>query len=207
MTVSPEERSLAVCISGTGRTLKTLVARIGDGSLPARISLVLASRECPGERWASSQGMPTAVIPGEIDKQTLGRVLMKHHVEYVALAGYTRLLHLPGGYEGRVVNVHPALLPSFGGPGMYGRRVHEAVIESGCKVSGCTVHFCDQEYDRGPIISQLSCPVHESDTPETLADRVFALERVAYPRALAQLLSGDLRVQGRRVYTGARSAS
>jgi folate-dependent phosphoribosylglycinamide formyltransferase PurN len=207
MTTAPETRSLAVFISGGGRTLKNIVARIEDGFLPARIALVVASRECAGERWAASQGFATRVMPGIIDRDELGRTLMKHHVEYVALGGYTRLLRVPGGFEHRVVNIHPALLPAFGGEGMYGIRVHEAVINAGCRVSGCTVHFCDQEYDRGPIISQLSCPVLESDTPASLADRVFELEKSAYPIALRHLVTGNLRVEGNRVFTAARSGS
>lgn len=205
MTGAAEEKSLAVFVSGGGRTLRHIASKIDEGFLPARIALVVASRECGAARWSSARGYPTVVMEGEIEKGALGRVLVKHHVEYAALAGYGRLLHMPGGFEGRVVNIHPALLPGFGGPGMYGRRVHEAVIEAGCRVSGCTVHFCDREYDRGPIISQLSCPVQESDTPETLASRVFELEKLAYPRALRQVLLGDLRIVGRRVFSGARS--
>jgi len=125
----------------------------------------------------------------------------------VALAGYLKLFEIPDGFENRVTNIHPALLPSFGGKGMYGPNVHRAVIESGCRVSGCTVHLCDERYDTGPIITQLTCPVLESDTPETLADRVFALETEAYPSALRDLLSGDLRIDGRRVFSGARSGA
>jgi len=207
MTSQAEIRSLAVFISGSGRTLKNLYERIKEGVLPARIEIVVASRECAGEQWAASEGIPTQIIKGVIPKEELGRLLVKHHVEYVALAGYLKLFEVPGGFENRVVNIHPGLLPSFGGPGMYGGRVHRAVIESGCRVSGCTVHLCDETYDTGPIITQLTCPVHENDTPETLAERVFALEMRAYPAALRSLLLGELRVDGRRVYSDAHSGA
>lgn len=205
MSVSPEIRSLAVFLSGSGRTLRNICRKIDEGFLPARVSLVVASRECGGERWAAGKGIPTVVRPGVIPKEELGRLLVTHHVEYVALAGYLSFFEIPGGFEHRVTNIHPALLPGFGGKGMYGEKVHRAVLAAGCRVSGCTVHFCDDGYDTGPIISQLSCPVYESDTPETLGERVFELEKRAYPIALRSLLAGDLRVVGRRVYSGARS--
>ena len=198
---------LGVFLSGGGRTLKNIVARIGDGSLLAEVALVVASRECGGALWAREQGFATEVIEGEIPKGALGALLAEHGVGTVVLAGYNRLLPVPPGYAGRVVNIHPSLLPSFGGQGMYGDRVHRAVIESGCRVSGCTVHFCDDEYDRGPIISQLTCPVHDTDTPETLAARVFELETRAYPEALRRVVLGELRIDGRRVVSSGRCSS
>src|SRR4029450_5553555 len=97
------------------------------------------------------------------------------------------------------MNIHPALLPSFGGKGMYGRRVHEAVLAHGCKVSGCTVHFVDGSYDTGPIVLQRTCPVADDDTPETLAARVFEEEKVAYPEAIRLFAAGRLKIEGRRV--------
>ncbi|HXE55363.1 MAG TPA: formyltransferase family protein, partial [Tepidisphaeraceae bacterium] len=112
------------------------------------------------------------------------------------------LLDLPQNYAGRVMNIHPALLPSFGGRGLYGRRVHEAVINHGCKVSGCTVHFVDGTYDTGPIIVQRCCPVREDDTPETLAHRVFEEEKIAYPEAIRLFQQGLLKLDGRTVRTG-----
>ncbi len=202
-----DSASLGIFLSGGGRTLKNIVARIEDGSLPAEVSLVVASRECGGASWSREQGFSTDVIEGEIPKGDLESLLSSHGVGTVVLAGYNRLLPVPAGYAGRVVNIHPSLLPSFGGRGMYGSRVHAAVIESGCRVSGCTVHFCDDEYDRGPIISQLTCPVHDTDTPETLAARVFDLETRAYPEALRRLVLGELRIDGRRVLSVPRSSS
>lgn len=191
-------RRLAVLISGGGRTLENLAERIEQGALKAEIGLVIASGSCPGAERARSRGLPTLVVPGVIGPDVLGRMLSDHQVAWVALAGYVKLLRIPRGFEHRVVNIHPALLPSFGGPGMYGPRVHKAVLEAGCKVSGCTVHLCDEAYDRGPILAQRSCEVLEDDTPETLAARVFELERQAYPQVLQSLLTGRLSIEGRR---------
>ena len=102
----------------------------------------------------------------------------------MCMAGFSCLWRIPPGFEGRVINIHPALLPDFGGRGYYGLRVHEAVLAAGCKTSGCTVHYCDNEYDHGPTILQRTVPVLSDDTPDTLADRVFREERIAYPEAI-----------------------
>jgi len=142
-----------------------------------------------------------------IDAQRLEEMLREAEIEYVLLAGYLRLVRLPRGYEGRFVNIHPALLPSFGGAGMYGRRVHEAVLAHGCKVSGCTVHVVDDEYDRGPILVQRTCEVRDDDTPETLAKRVFEQECIAYPEAVRALVEGRVRVEGRRAVVMAREGA
>jgi formyltetrahydrofolate-dependent phosphoribosylglycinamide formyltransferase len=120
-------------------------------------------------------------------------------VDLVCLAGWLCLLEVPEKYRGRVMNIHPALLPSFGGKGMYGRRVHEAVLDHGCKVSGCTVHFVDASYDTGPIVIQRTCPVLDDDTAESLAARVFDEEKVAYAEAIRLFQEGRLAVDGRRV--------
>lgn len=185
-------------LSGAGRTLANLLACADRGTLRARVSLVVASRECPGADLARQRGLPTIVEPGDIPGARLETLARDAGAEWVVLAGYLRRLGIPRALTNRVVNVHPALLPSFGGAGMFGLRVHRAVIEAGCKVSGCTVHLCDEEYDRGPIISQAACPVLDDDTPETLAARVFDLECRTYPGALELLLAGRVRVEGRR---------
>lgn len=183
---------LAVLLSGSGRTLSNLFEQIDAGKLHARIVRVIASRECTGAEIARARGVETVVEPGEIAPERLAALLAG--VDWVVLAGYLRRVAIPRGFEGRVVNIHPALLPAFGGPGMYGLKVHQAVIDSGVRVSGCTVHLCDSEYDRGPIVLQETCPVLPGDTAQTLADRVFELERVVYPRALELLISGRVRV-------------
>ena len=115
------------------------------------------------------------------------------------MAGFFKLAPVPGDFAGRVLNIHPALLPAFGGPGMFGHHVHEAVLEAGVKVTGCTVHFVDNQYDHGPIIWQQPVPVFADDTPDTLAARVFEAEKEAYPHVLKLLAAGRIALDGRRV--------
>lgn len=198
MSAPASRRRIAVLLSGGGRTLMNLADHMDRGALDAEIALVIASHHCPGADRAAARRLPTLVVPGVIPEATLARILRDHSVEYVALAGYLKLLHIPPEYQWRVVNIHPALLPAFGGAGMYGRRVHEAVIEAGCKVSGATVHFCDEAYDRGPIIAQRACEVRDDDTPESLGERVFQLECELYPQVLQALTQGRISIDGRR---------
>jgi formyltetrahydrofolate-dependent phosphoribosylglycinamide formyltransferase len=181
---------LAVLLSGSGRTLLNLLDHIKSGDLPATIELVIASRESLGAQRSRDAGLLTRVIPGVIPAHDLSDLLREHAIDWVVLAGYLKRLPVPREYAGAIVNIHPALLPQFGGQGMYGDRVHEAVLRSGAKESGCTVHLVDDEYDHGPIILQKRCPILPGDTPHDLADRVFALECQAYPEALRLLISG-----------------
>lgn len=183
---------LAVFLSGSGRTLLNLCDHIESGELPAQIALAVASRECLGAQRARERGVPTRIVPGDIQPNDLTHLLRDAAVDWVALAGYTRLLPIPPGFEGRVVNIHPALLPRYGGKGMFGMNVHRAVIDAGDAESGCTVHLCDDRYDTGPIVLQKRCPVEPGDTPESLAARVFELELEAYPEALRGLITGSL---------------
>jgi phosphoribosylglycinamide formyltransferase-1 len=178
---------LAVLLSGGGRTLVNLLEHIRSGSLKATIELVIASRECLGAQRSRDAGLNTLVIPGAIPTARLGSLLEERRIDWVILAGYLKLIQIPPAFSGRIVNIHPALLPNFGGPGMYGDRVHEAVIRAGSRTSGCTVHLVDEIYDHGRILLQRSCPVLPGDTPHTLADRVFSLECAAYPEALRNL--------------------
>lgn len=180
---------LAVMLSGSGRTLVNLAEHIERGSLGAQIGLVIASRDCPGVRRAIERGLPVVIEPGRIGRERLAALLEAHAIDWVVLAGYLHLVAIPAGYDGRVVNIHPALLPAFGGPGMFGDRVHAAVLASGAAESGCTVHLCDERYDRGPIVLQARCPVLADDDVVSLAGRVFALECETYPRALQLLLA------------------
>ncbi len=134
----------------------------------------------------------------------LARAVFEHldrgRIDLACLAGWVKLLApIPPAWKGRVLNIHPALLPAFSGKGFYGDRVHEAVIASGVKVTGCTVHFCDDEYDHGPIVIQRTCPVLDDDDVHSLADRVFEEEKVAYPEAVRLFEEGRLRIEGRRV--------
>jgi phosphoribosylglycinamide formyltransferase 1 len=183
---------LAVLISGGGRTLFNLLDRIRTGRLNASIDLVIASADTAGAQRARDARLNTHIIRGVIPRSQLESLLNEHRIDWVVLAGYLKLIEVPESYRGRIVNIHPALLPSHGGAGMYGHHVHEAVIKAGSAVSGCTVHLVDDEYDRGPIILQKSCPVLPDDTPETLAARVFELECQAYPEALERLLASGV---------------
>lgn len=184
---------LAVMLSGGGRTLLNLLDHIRRGSLPATINLVIASRETPGAQRARDAGLPTLVLPGVIPADRLSALLREHRIDWVVLAGYLKLIQIPPEYSGRIVNIHPALLPKFGGPGMYGDRVHQAVLRSGATESGCTVHLVNDEYDRGPILLQQTCPVLPTDNPHDLAARVFDLECRAYPEALRTLITSKPR--------------
>lgn len=181
---------IAAMISGGGRTLLNLLHRIERGEIGAEIALVIASSECPGAAKARAAGLPTLVIPGRIPREKLETVLREHRIDWVVLAGYLKLVDIPPAFDGRVVNIHPALLPRHGGHGLYGLHVHEAVLKSGDPVSGCTVHLCDSRYDTGPIVLQKQVPVLPGDTPDSLAARVFEAECEAYPEALSKLLSG-----------------
>ena len=186
---------LGVLISGSGRTLMNLHEWCARGDLDAEIAGVIASRECVGAERARAAGLDVEVIGGEIPAEVLEGWVEDRGIGLVVLAGYLRKVPVPDSLRGRIVNIHPALLPGdgtggrFGGPGMYGMRVHRAVLESGVPESGCTVHLCDPGYDTGPVVLRRRCPVLAGDTPESLADRVFSLELEAYPEAL-QLLIG-----------------
>lgn len=185
-----EPARLAVMISGGGRTLVNLQDEIEAGRLDARIALVIASKECAGVERALERGLDAFVVRGRIPRARLGAMLEAHAIDLVLLAGYLVKVEIPEGYEGRVLNIHPALLPEFGGAGMHGERVHEAVLKAGKTESGCTVHVCTEEYDEGPVLVQLTCPVAAGDTPETLAARVFELEKKAYPEAVRRVIEG-----------------
>ena len=196
---------LAVLLSGSGRTLQNFIDRIEAGTLDARISVVISSRrDAYGLVRARDHGIPAVVIPArrypdfEALSAAIVEELKKHPVDLIALAGFMCFFRIPPEYEGRVLNIHPALIPSFCGKGFYGHIVHETVLEHGCRVSGCTVHFADNEYDHGPIVIQRCVPVLEDDTPDSLADRVFEQELQAYPDAIQLFAEGRLRIEGGR---------
>jgi formyltetrahydrofolate-dependent phosphoribosylglycinamide formyltransferase len=176
------------------------------GQLPARVAVVVASRRCKGADLAQEAGLRVELVPyrkaanAEEYSRRITAVLDEAKVDLVVLAGFLSFWHIPPHYAGRVINIHPALLPNFGGHGMYGHFVHEAVLAAGCKVSGCTVHFVTNEYDRGPIILQRTVPVLEGDTPDTLAARVFQEELKAMPEAIALFAAGKLHIEGQVVH-------
>lgn len=197
---------IAVLISGGGRTLKNLIEHIKEGKLPAKIVLVISSNpKAKGLDFAKEENIPTVVIERKgktLDEfsNAITERLDNCKPDLVCMAGFICFYKIPEKYLGRVMNIHPALLPAFGGKGMYGMNVHRAVIETGCKISGCTVHFADNEYDHGPIILQRAVPVKDDDTPESLADRVFQEEKKAYPEAIRLFAEGRLKIVGRKVY-------
>lgn len=188
--------AIAVLVSGTGRSLANLFEHIDAGRLPCRVGLVLSDR--PGVRAldiAREHDVPTRVLEwgghgGDVD--ACGRAafdaIEEHGCRLVVLAGFLRLLRIPPAWEGRVLNVHPSLLPAFGGKGYYGHRVHGAVLARGVQFTGCTVHLVDDEYDHGRIILQRCIPVLPDDTPDSLAARVFEEEKRALPEAIRMVL-------------------
>ncbi|HEX7899126.1 MAG TPA: phosphoribosylglycinamide formyltransferase [Planctomycetota bacterium] len=185
---------LGVLISGSGRSLQNLIDRIADGSLSARIETVISSHAgVKGLDRARAAGLPATLVHWrdykDVDSfsRAVTEALDRHPVDLVVMAGFLRRWVFPAAYEGRVLNIHPALLPKYGGKGYYGHHVHEAVLKAGEKESGCTVHFADHHYDRGPILVQKRVPVLPGDTPDTLADRVFQAECEAYPEAIRKL--------------------
>ncbi|MGE3536650.1 MAG: phosphoribosylglycinamide formyltransferase [Candidatus Tectimicrobiota bacterium] len=206
--------NLAVLLSGTGRSLENLQQAILAGRLSARIAVVVSSkRQAYGLVRAQQHGLEAIAVPRRdytdtlAFSQAINLVLGRYPVDLVVLAGFLSLYHPPAHLASCVMNIHPALLPAFGGPGMYGEHVHQAVLEAGVKVSGCTVHFADAQYDHGPIIAQAAVPVLEDDTAETLAARVFEAECQLYPQAIQLCAENRLRVEGRRVHILPAAAS
>ena len=181
---------LAVLISGGGSTLMNLLDTIDAGQLEASVELVLASRPCDGVARSLARGHACEVVsPKKFPSvaafsEAIFSRCRAARVDLVVLGGFLSRIEVPSDFEGRVMNIHPALIPAFCGQGMYGHHVHEAVLARGCKVSGCTVHLVDNEYDHGPILVQKVVPVLEDDDADTLAKRVFAAECEAYPEAI-----------------------
>lgn len=193
---------LGALISGGGRTILNILEYIKQGKLNAEIPLVISSRSSVSGVERLRQAGLNVQITRKKDYPDIGRFsqaleeqLVAADIDLVIQGGWLCLWHIPKRYNNRVMNIHPALLPSFGGQGMWGHHVHEAVLKAGCKVSGCTVHYCTDEYDRGPIIVQRTCPVAHDDTPDTLADRVFEQECLAFPEAIALFAENRLTVQ------------
>lgn len=174
---------VAVCISGRGSNMVALLDALA-GDAPAQVVVVVSDRpDAGGLARAAAHGIPTAVLRNPSDSAEWLDLLTTHAVDLVVLAGFLKLVPaaVVARYRGRIVNVHPALLPAFGGPGMYGARVHRAVLESGVSESGATVHLVDEAYDRGMILAQERVPVRAGDTPERLAERVLAVEHRLLP--------------------------
>ena len=197
---------LAVLLSGSGTTLQNFIDRIADGRLLAQVVVVVASRaDAGGIERARRAGIPAVVVARkqfpDVDRfnDALHAELQHHEFDLILLAGFLSPFQLRGRYAGRVLNIHPALIPAFCGTGFYGEKVHRAVLEAGVTVSGCTVHFADDQYDHGPIVLQNVVPVLPDDTPASLAARVHAAENEAYPEAVRLWAAGRLEIVGRRV--------
>lgn len=197
--------NLTILASGSGTTLQNLIDVIARGELDARISLVIGSRVGLGaEVRAKAAGIRYEVVvskgqPIDTFSAKIWSLCDEVHTDLVICAGWLALLRLDPKYHNRIINIHPALLPSFGGKGMYGRFVHEAVVHHGCRVSGCTVHFVDETYDTGPILVQRTCALPEGATPEQVAAAVQEQERIALPEAIRLIQGGRVSVDGRRV--------
>ena len=200
---SPLERPLrlAVLISGGGRTLLNIADHITSGQLNAEVSLVISNQaDCAGIERSRAAGFPCEIVPrgqfktsAEFSAAVFDRIRAAE-ADLVVLAGFLTLIHVPNDFENRVMNIHPSLIPAFCGRGYYGHRVHEAAIDRGVKISGCTVHFADNEYDHGPIILQRAVDIPDGTTPDALASLVFEQECIAYPAAIQLYASGKIRL-------------
>ena len=205
--VSRKPLPVAVLISGTGRTLKNINNRVKAGKLDVDVRLVIASSsKATGVQFAAEAGASSQVLArkefdsdGSYSEAIFG-ACREAGAELVVLAGWLKLLVVPDDYQNRVINIHPGLIPSFCGKGYYGHHVHQAAIDYGVKLSGCTVHFVDNEYDHGPVILQKAVPVNHQDTADILASRVFEAECEAFPEVLQLIAERRVTVQGRIVH-------
>jgi len=189
-------KRLALFISGTGGNALNLLRACREGRVPGLPVLGLASSaKAGGIQRLGDEGLPMVVVvrrdfeSDEAFSEACYRAAEEAGAEVICLCGWLKMLTVPRRWEGRILNIHPGLLPRFGGPGMYGMHVHRAVLESGEAESGATVHLVDAEYDHGRILDQLRVPVLPGDTPEDLQKRVYAAEMDLYPRALAAYLA------------------
>jgi phosphoribosylglycinamide formyltransferase-1 len=184
---------IATLLSGEGRSILNLADKIRTGELDAEIRVVIAhDASLAGVARCREIGLEVCIVTepdAEACSDAIDEVLQRSQAELICLCGYLRRFRVGELWSGRVVNIHPALLPEFGGRGMYGRRVHEAVLDTASMESGCTVHWVDEEYDRGPIILQERCEVRQGDDIDSLSRRVFDLECSVYPRAIEHVAS------------------
>jgi phosphoribosylglycinamide formyltransferase-1 len=209
----PERLRLGVLASGTGSNLQAIIDGCRDGAVPVRVVVVVSNvPEALALERARSCGIPAVAVDhrafasASAFEAALREAVDAHGVDLVCLAGFMRILsaQFVAAYAGRLMNIHPALLPAFGGKGMYGERVHRAVLASGARTSGATVHFVTDVPDGGPIIAQAAVPVEAGDTPATLAARVSRAEHRLYPYAIRLFAEGRLRIDGDRVVVSPR---
>ena len=194
---------IAIFASGGGSNAEAIIRAASEGRLSAEVGLVVSNNADAGvlQRAKVLEVNYTTIDQRNFDSEdsyinALFNVLDENGIDFIALAGYLKLVQpkLINKYKNKITNIHPALLPSFGGKGFYGKNVHKAVLEAGCKVSGVTIHLVSESYDRGPIISQLTVPVLEDDNPESLAARVLKVEHQIYPEALQLFAEGRVKV-------------
>jgi len=202
---------LAVLLSGSGRTLKNFIDLVAADKLAVEIRLVISSSaKAGGLAHASEAEIPALVFLRRqyLSDMEYGNAIFgacrAAQIDYVVMAGFLKLVPVPDDFAGRVLNIHPALIPSFCGHGMYGHHVHQAVLDYGAKVTGCSIHFVDNQYDAGPIIWQQPVPVFDDDTIDTLATRVFEAEKEAYPHVLQLLAAGKITLKDRHVSISTR---
>lgn len=206
MNDSQNRLPVAVLISGGGTTLRNLIQLVDSNELDIDIRLVISSSpNTGGLAFAKDANIPTKVVVRKSDdsdadyRDAIFGPCRDAGVGLVVMGGFLKHVLIPDDFAGRVMNIHPSLIPAFCGEGYYGKRVHKAVIEYGARVSGCTVHFVDDHYDHGPIILQKAVEVHSDDSPESLAARVFEQECVALPEAIRLFADGKLCIDGRTV--------
>lgn len=199
---------LGFLLSGSGSTYDNMMEKLQDLGTPAKMAVVISSRpDVYGVVRAKKSGVPVHIVEykkynNDIEEysRAITKILEEYQVELVIMGGFMSFYQIPEKYIHRVMNVHPALIPAFCGKGMYGHKVHEAVYQSGVKVTGCTVHFVDNEYDHGPIIDQAPVEIIAGDTPDTIAEKVVDMERKIYPRAVDAIVRGRYEFKNGRVF-------
>ena len=202
----PNPFKIAVLISGGGTTLKNLIEYKSRGELDVEISLVVSNKSnAGGLSFAKEASIPTEIVSHKDhdDVATFSQTIFSQcrdaNIDLVVMGGFLRRVKIPEDFCNRVINIHPSLIPAFCGKGNYGSRVHQAVIEYGCKISGCTVHYVDDQYDHGPIVAQETVPVLDEDSAAVLAARVFEKECELYPKVIDAIANGKVTVDDRRV--------
>ena len=204
----PYPFKIGFLLSGSGSTLENLLEHIEKKKVEANVAVVISSKEaCYGIERANNWGITREKVnykdfKNRVEEYSdqITEILNRYHVDLVVLGGFLSLYLIPDQYKNRVINIHPALIPSFCGKGYYGRKVHESVIEYGVKYTGCTVHFVDNEYDSGPIIDQAIVRVEESDSAESVENKVQQLEKEIYPRVIQAIVDSRVGIDGRKVF-------
>jgi phosphoribosylglycinamide formyltransferase-1 len=199
---------LAVFVSGRGTNLLNIIKKREDGFLKSKVTLVVSDHQCEAIGRSREAGISTMVAdPKNFTTEAefgnaLLNILRECGIDFIVLAGFLKKVPevVVESFRNKIINVHPALLPSFGGKGMYGLNVHEAVLDYGCKVSGATVHIVDTEYDHGPVVLQKCVSVESADTPESLATKIHQLEYELVPEAIKLFEENRIRIEGRRVF-------